>query len=404
MTGGPGVGKTTLVNSLLAILRKSRIRTALAAPTGRAAKRLAEATGHEAKTLHRLLEAEPHTGGFKRDESNPIDCELLVVDESSMMDVPLLFALMKALPLKAALVLVGDVDQLPSVGPGQVLRDIIDSAAFPVLRLREVFRQAAASRIVRCAHEINEGQLPDLATEDGSDFYFIETAEPEDAVQRILTLVRERIPKRFGFDPLREIQVLSPMHRGQLGARAMNLALQEALNPPARATAKVESFGWTYSAGDKVMQTENDYDKQVFNGDLGFVSAVDPETRELVVDFENRSVSYGFDELDALVLAYAITVHKSQGSEYPAVVIPLTTQHYTMLKRNLVYTALTRGKQLVVIVGQRRALAIAVQGSGQEQEGRREGRQRWSKLRDWLDRSETPGAPRGRPLLSSESC
>jgi exodeoxyribonuclease V alpha subunit len=377
MTGGPGVGKTTLVNSLLAVLSSRKVPTALAAPTGRAARRLAEATGREARTLHRLLEADPRSGGFKRDESNPIDCELLVVDESSMVDVPLLFALLKAVPPTAALVLVGDVDQLPSVGPGQVLRDIIDSGAVPVVRLREVFRQAAASRIVRSAHRVNEGQLPELGAEEGSDFYFVETAEPEDAVERILTLVRERIPRRFGLDPVREVQVLCPMHRGQLGARSLNLALQEALNPPARAGARVERFGWTYAPGDKVMQVENDYDKKVFNGDLGFVTAIDPESRELVVDFDERQVPYGFDELDQIALAYAITVHKSQGSEYPAVVIPITTQHYTMLKRNLVYTALTRGKRLVVVVGQRRALAIAVQGDGQAL-------RRWSKLRSWL--------------------
>lgn len=384
ITGGPGVGKTTLINSLLAILRKQKLRTALAAPTGRAAKRLAEATGQEARTLHRLLEADPHSGGFKRNESNPIDCQLLVVDESSMVDVPLFFALVKALPVESALVLVGDIDQLPSVGPGQVLRDLIESGAVPVVRLREVFRQAAASRIVRSAHSINEGRLPDLAAEEGSDFYFIETAEPEDAAQRILTLVRERIPKRFGFDPVREIQVLCPMHRGQLGARALNLALQDALNPPQKTAAKIERFGWTYTAGDKVMQIENDYDKEVFNGDVGFIAVVDPEGRELSVDFDGRSVTYTFDELDQLVLAYAITVHKSQGSEYPAVVIPLTTQHYSMLKRNLVYTALTRGKRLVVLIGQRRALAIAVQGQRQGQQEARGELRRWSKLRDWL--------------------
>ncbi|MBW2272450.1 MAG: ATP-dependent RecD-like DNA helicase [Deltaproteobacteria bacterium] len=390
MTGGPGVGKTTLVKSLLAVLRGKKVRTALAAPTGRAAKRLAEATGQEARTLHRLLEADPRSGGFKRDESNPIDCALLVVDESSMVDVPLLFALLKAVPPTAALVLVGDVDQLPSVGPGQVLRDIIDSGAVPVVRLREIFRQAATSRIVRSAHRVNEGQLPDLAAEEGSDFYFIETAEPDDAAQRILTLVRERIPKRFGFDPMREVQVLCPMHRGQLGARALNLALQETLNPSAKTGARVERFGWTYALGDKVMQIENDYDKKVFNGDVGFVEAVDPEQGELVVDFDERSVPYGFDELDQLVLAYAITVHKSQGSEYPAVVIPITTQHYTMLKRNLIYTALTRGKQLVVLIGQRRALAMAVQGKGQEL-------RRWSKLRSWL-------AEEGRQGRSGSEC
>jgi exodeoxyribonuclease V alpha subunit len=374
ITGGPGVGKTTLVNALLAILRAKAVAIGLCAPTGRAARRLAETTGLEAKTIHRLLETDPGTGAFRRTGERPLECDLLVVDETSMVDVPLMRALVRALPDQAALVLVGDVDQLPSVGPGQVLADIIASGAVPVVRLTEVFRQAAASRIIVNAHRINEGSMPDLDPVEGGDFHFVDAADPETGVRKLLALVRERIPKRFGLDPIRDIQVLCPMNRGGLGARALNLELQNALNPPG--DRRVERFGWTFCQGDKVMQVENDYDRDVYNGDLGVVSRIGVEEGELAVDFDGRQVTYGFGELDALVLAYATTIHKSQGSEYPAVVIPLTTQHYPMLQRNLVYTGVTRGKRLVVLVGQKKALAIAVKGA--------QTRQRWSKLREWL--------------------
>src|SRR6202521_4991964 len=374
ITGGPGVGKTTIVNSILRILVAKGMRLLLCAPTGRAAKRMTEATGFEAKTIHRLLEVDPKTGGFKRGSDNPLECDLLVVDETSMVDVLLMQALMRAVPDHAALLIVGDIDQLPSVGPGQVLADVIASGAVPVVRLTEVFRQAAHSRIISNAHRINQGVMPDLTAPDVGDFYFVDAAEAEEGVRKLLAIVRERIPKRFGLDPIRDIQVLCPMNRGGLGARSLNIELQNALNPPGE--IRIERFGWTFCAGDKVMQVENDYDKEVYNGDLGVVSRIDMEQSELTVDFDGREVIYGFAELDELVLAYATTIHKSQGSEYPAVVIPLKPQPYVILQRNLVYTGVTRGKRLVVLVGQRKALAIAVKGA--------RARKRWSKLREWL--------------------
>ena len=375
VTGGPGVGKTTLVNAILKILMVKGVNVALAAPTGRAAKRLSESTGCEAKTIHRLLEADPVHGGFRRKEDHPLQCDLLVVDETSMIDVPLMHVLLKAVPNQAALILVGDVDQLPSVGPGQVLADVIGSAAVPVVRLTEVFRQAAESRIIVNAHRINQGRMPEWVQDPASDFHFIECADPEDGAAKILQIVRERIPTRYGLDPIRDIQVLCPMNRGGLGARSLNIDLQKALNGSGE--LRVERFGSTYGIGDKVMQVENDYEKEVYNGDLGVVRSIDPETSEMVIEFDGREVTYGFGELDEVALAYATTIHKSQGSEYPAVVIPLTTQHYPMLQRNLLYTAVTRGKRLVVIVGQKKALAIAVKGAG--------AKRRWSKLAEWLD-------------------
>ena len=381
ITGGPGVGKTTLMKSILAVLRAKGVRVALCAPTGRAAKRLAEATGLEAKTIHRLLEVDPASGSFRRHEARPLECDLLVVDETSMVDVPLMHALMRAVPPRAAAILVGDVDQLPSVGPGQVLADIIASGAARVVRLTEVFRQAAESRIIVNAHKINRGEMPQLPpAEAESDFYFVEAAEPEDGARKLLQVVRQRIPERFGLDPVRDVQVLCPMNRGALGARSLNVELQKLLNP-AR-DPSVERFGYTYSVGDKVMQVENDYDKDVYNGDLGFVASIDLDLREMVIDFDGRPVVFGFDELDRVVLAYATTIHKAQGSEYPAVVVPITTEHYLMLQRNLVYTGVTRGKKLVVLVGQRRALAIAVKG--------KQTRRRWSRLREWLSAVRLP--------------
>lgn len=381
VTGGPGVGKTTIINAILRILATMNVELLLCAPTGRAAKRMTEATGFEARTIHRLLEVDPRSGGFKRGAGNPLDCDLLVVDETSMVDVPLMQALACAVPDRAALLIVGDIDQLPSVGPGQVLADIIASGAVPVVRLTEVFRQAAASRIVTTAHGINQGTVPDLSRPAGdSDFYFVPAEEPETAVQRIIELVQTRIPRRFGLDPVRDIQVLCPMNRGGVGARSLNIELQAALNPAGE--RRVERFGWTFAAGDKVMQIENDYEKEVYNGDIGTIDDVDPDLGELTARFDGRAVTYGFGELDTLVPAYAVTIHKSQGSEYPAVVIPVMTQHYTMLQRNLLYTGVTRGKRLVVLVGQRRAVAMAVRNVS--------GRRRWSKLAEWLRAGEPP--------------
>ena len=301
ITGGPGVGKTTIVKSILQILAAKDVKLLLCAPTGRAAKRMTEATGVEAKTIHRLLEVDPKGGGFKRNADNPLDCNLLVVDEASMVDIMLMQALMKATPDAAALLIVGDIDQLHSVGPGQVLADIIGSGAVPVVRLTEVFRQAAASRIIVNAHRLNQGLMPDLNSPTGdSDFYFVPAEDPEIAVQRILELVKTRIPKRFGLSPIRDIQVLCPMNRGGVGARSLNIELQAALNPAGE--RKVERFGWTFAPGDKVMQIENDYDKEVYNGDIGYVGDVDPEAGELTASFDGRAVTYGFGELDTLVL------------------------------------------------------------------------------------------------------
>ena len=386
ITGGPGVGKTTIVNAILRILAAKGVRLLLCAPTGRAAKRMSEATGREARTIHRLLEVDPRTGGFRRGPDHPLGCDLLVIDETSMVDVLLMRALLKAIPDRAALLIVGDVDQLPSVGPGHVLADVIGSGAVPVVRLTEVFRQAAKSRIIVNAHRINQGQMPDLdPPEADSDFYYVAAADPETAVARIVDLVKTRIPRRFGFDPVRDIQVLCPMNRGGVGARSLNIELQAALNPAGE--RKVERFGWTFAPGDKVMQIENDYDKEVYNGDIGYIDRVNPEAGEVVASFDGRSIAYGFSEIDMLVPAYAATIHKSQGSEYPAIVIPLLTQHYPMLQRNLLYTGVTRGKRLVVLIGQKKAIAIAVRNIS--------GRRRWSKLRDWLTSTPTANAIRG---------
>jgi exodeoxyribonuclease V alpha subunit len=359
VTGGPGVGKTTIVRGILEVFSAKGLRCALCAPTGRAAKRLTETTGCEAKTIHRLLEFDPSLGGFKRDAANPLDCDLLVMDEASMVDVVLAYQLVRAVPARACLVLVGDVDQLPSVGPGTVLRDLIASKVVPVARLTQIFRQAGQSWIVRAAHAVNQGEMPESAPAGSGDFYFVEAATPEAILDRIVTMVRERIPSRFGLDPLRDVQVLTPMNRSELGARNLNARLQEVLNPP-RGGLQVQSLGRTFRAGDKILQTQNNYQREVFNGDVGRILRIDEAEREIVVDFDGKEVAYDFGELDELAQAFAMTVHKAQGSEYPAVVMPLHPQHFLMLQRNLLYTALTRGKRLVVLVGSRKALETAV--------------------------------------------
>ncbi len=315
ITGGPGVGKTTIVNSILRILAAKGVNLLLCAPTGRAAKRITEATGFEAKTIHRLLEVDPKGGGFKRNAENPLDCELLVIDETSMVDVPLMHALLKALPDTSALLVVGDIDQLPSVGPGQVLADIIQSEAIPVVRLTEVFRQAAESRIITAAHRINKGQMPDLAKPEGeSDFYFVNAAEPEAAIPLIVDLVKSRIPNRFGFDPIRDVQVLCPMNRGGVGARSLNLELQAALNPAT--DQKVERFGWTFASGDKVMQIENDYEKEVYNGDVDYIDAVDLDTRELIATFDALTFksNHSFGAGRSLLLSHQEVTDSNSGS------------------------------------------------------------------------------------------
>ena len=376
LTGGPGVGKTSTLDAILRILTAKGVRVLLAAPTGRAAKRMAEQTGLEARTIHRLLEIDPRHGGFQRDEANPLDADLVVIDETSMVDVPLMHALLKAVPERAALILVGDVDQLPSVGPGQVLADVIASDRVPVARLTEIFRQAAESRIVTSAHRVNTGRLPEApARGEDSDFHIVEIDEPEAGLDTLVELVARRIPRRFGLDPARDVQVLTPMIRGTLGSRNLNHRLQAVLNPDP--PALVERFGWRFAPGDRVMETRNDYDRDVFNGDLGTVAALDMAEEALSVDFDGRLVIYPFNELDTLVPAFATTIHKAQGSEYPAVVIPLVTQHRTMLARNLLYTGLTRGRRLVVLVGQPRAIRMAVQDGTV--------RRRWTKLREWLE-------------------
>jgi exodeoxyribonuclease V alpha subunit len=320
---------------------------------------MAEATGHEAKTIHRLLEYSIQKGGFQMHEENPLRCELLIVDEASMIDTVLMHHLLKAVPATATLILVGDVNQLPSVGPGNVLKDIIASGAVPVVELTEIFRQAQESSIIVNAHKINRGLMPSLkASRDKlDDFYFIEQEDPEEVLRLIVELTKERIPKRFGLDSVDDIQVLTPMHKGTVGAGNLNDQLQKALNP---GEGGMSRGGRNFLVNDKVMQIRNDYDKEVFNGDIGRITRIDAESQEVTITFDGREVAYDFTDLDEVVLAYAVSVHKSQGSEYPAVIIPILTQHYVLLQRNLIYTAVTRGRKLVVMVGTRKALAIGV--------------------------------------------
>jgi exodeoxyribonuclease V alpha subunit len=375
ITGGPGTGKTTLVNSLLKTLAAKKLNIKLCAPTGRAAKRLSESTGLEATTIHRLLEIDPAYGGFKRNEESPLSCDYLVIDEASMVDVPLFYSLLKALPLHSALLLVGDVDQLPSVGAGQVLKDIISSKVISTVQLTEIFRQAATSNIITNAHRVNHGILPNMQiTREESDFYFVEAEHGDDIINKIITMVKDRIPKRFNLNPIQDIQLLCPMQRGGAGARSLNIELQKVLNP--NHTNGIVKFGQIFAVGDKIMQTENNYDKEVYNGDIGIIKAINEQDQEIIINFYNRDINYDYTDLDQITLAYATTIHKSQGSEYPAVIIPITMQSYMMLRRNLIYTAITRGKKLVVIIGQKKALAMAVKDTTSSH--------RYSKLREWL--------------------
>ncbi len=363
ITGGPGVGKTTIVNSILKIVRAKGASVSLCAPTGRAAKRLSEATRITAKTIHRLLEFDPKSFSFRNNSTNPLITDLVVVDEVSMLDIVLMNHLLKAIPNHAALLIVGDVNQLPSVGPGALLSDLIQSGTIPTMLLTDIFRQAANSHIIINAHRINQGKLPiaEQHTQELTDFYMLPTETPEEIYDKLLQIVIERIPQRFKFNPIRDIQVLTPMHRGGIGTRSLNIALQEKLN--AASEPKITRFGSTFAPEDKVIQNINNYDKEVFNGDIGNITSIDLEESALKINFDGRIVDYEFSELDEISLAYATSIHKSQGSEYPVVVIPLAMQHYVMLARNLIYTAVTRGKQLVIIIGQPKALAIAVRNN-----------------------------------------
>ena len=365
ITGGPGTGKTTITNAIIKIFAAKQTKIMLAAPTGRAAKRMSETTGHEAKTIHRMLEFNMRKGGFKKNEESPLDCQLLIVDETSMIDTLLMHHLLKAIPPTSTFIMVGDVNQLPSVGAGNVLKDIIDSGIAPVVQLNEIFRQAKESSIIVNAHKINEGIIPNLKSnqEKIDDFYFIEQEEPEKVLEMIIDLVKKRIPKRFGFDSVNDIQVLTPMHRGTAGAGNLNLELQKALNPGEEGVMRGRRL---FKVNDKVMQIVNNYDKEVYNGDIGRISSIDEEAKEVTVIIDDREVTYDYSDLDEIVHAYAVSIHKSQGSEYPAVVIPILTQHYVLLQRNLLYTGVTRGKKLVVIVGTKKAMAIAVKNNKTE--------------------------------------
>jgi exodeoxyribonuclease V alpha subunit len=363
ITGGPGTGKTTIITAILRIFQQLKLRVLLAAPTGRAAKRMNEATGWGAKTIHRLLEYSPRKGGFKKDQDDPLEADVVIIDETSMVDTLLMYHLLKAIPTHAHLILVGDVDQLPSVGPGNVLKDIIRSGRFTVVTLTEIFRQAQESMIVVNAHKVNQGQFPVLNEVDRpeeADFRFIQEEDPEKILQNILDLCSERIPGQYRFHPLKEIQVLAPMHKGIIGVANLNVELQKRLNP---GPSSITRGTWNFRIGDKVMQIVNNYDKDVFNGDIGWISKIDPEDREVVIDFDGRPVPYDYSDLDEVVLAYAVSVHKSQGSEYPVVVLPVVTQHYLLLQRNLIYTGITRAKKRVILIGTKKALAIAIRNN-----------------------------------------
>ena len=373
LTGGPGTGKTTTMRAVIELLEKKQKRYALASPTGRAAKRLSQATDRSAKTLHRLLEFAPGEG-FKRNAQNPLEIDMLIVDEASMIDLLLMNHLLKAVPLDAHVLLVGDVDQLPSVGAGDVLRDVIGSGRAAVIRLNVIFRQAQTSHIITNSHRINQGQIP-ITPQNADDFFLFTKEDPDEAAELIVDLVAVRIPNKFGLKPA-DIQVLSPMYRGSTGVTNLNLLLQTKLNPPSPKKVERKLAGTLFRVGDRVLQTRNNYDKDVYNGDLGYVTDIDLENQTLTVSIDERPIDYEWSEADELTLAYAVSVHKAQGSEYPAIVMPLLTQHYLMLQRNLLYTGITRAKKLVVLVGSRRALAMAVKNNQPSQ--------RYSGLKDRL--------------------
>jgi exodeoxyribonuclease V alpha subunit len=358
ITGGPGTGKTTIINAVIKILKAAGAKILLAAPTGRAAKRMNEATWERASTIHRMLDYSLKLPGFKKNSQNPLKCDALIIDEASMIDTVLMYHLLKATPSGAILILVGDVNQLPSVGPGNVLNDLIESHALAVVTLDTIFRQASRSLIVVNAHRINSGMFPVIANDNKTgNFFFIQRDEPEDVLKTILELVKDRIPATFGFDPVDEIQVLTPMHKGVIGAGNLNNTLQQVLNPN---ETVVQRGNREFRVQDKVMQIRNNYDKHTYNGDIGRIRSIDVAEQEVVIDFDGRQVPYDFTSLDEIVHAYAISIHKSQGSEYPAVIVPIVTQHYILLQRNLIYTAITRGKKLLVLVGSKKALAIAI--------------------------------------------
>ena len=381
ITGGPGTGKSTITNAILLITEQLTARIMLAAPTGRAAKRMSEITKRKASTIHSLLEVDFKTMGFKRNRQNPLECDLLIVDEASMIDTSLMYHLLKAIPSHARVIFIGDINQLPSVGPGNVLKDLIASQKLGVSLLTDIYRQAAGSRIIVNAHRINEGQMPHLDNLPEGDFFFLEGEEPLAVLSIIQELVVKRLPHRYGFDSFQDIQVLAPMKKGVIGTENLNSVLQQTLNPKGTA---VESFGRSYRVGDKVMQLRNNYDKEVFNGDIGRVQEIDTIEQQLLVEIEGRQVCYSFEELDELVLAYAVSIHKYQGSECPCVVIPIHTTHFKLLYRNLVYTGVTRGKRLVVLVGTRRALLLAVKND--------EVKRRYTGLRQFM---------RGEPMIHS---
>ncbi|MBQ0075148.1 MAG: ATP-dependent RecD-like DNA helicase [Prevotella sp.] len=355
LTGGPGTGKTTTTQGIIAAFKTAGLRILLAAPTGRAAKRMSEATGMEAKTIHRLLEYNP-ADGYKRNDESPLEGDALIVDECSMIDIMLMYNLMKAIPVTMRLILVGDIDQLPSVGAGNVLRDVIDSEVIPVVRLTRIFRQAQSSRIVMSAHAINQGRYPDTSNGRNTDFFFIKNENPEQVATEIVNLVQNRLPKAYS-QPISNIQVLTPMQRGVVGAANLNMVLQQALN---KSTESLSRSGYTFKKGDRVMQIRNNYDKDVFNGDIGFVESISLEDRTLTVDFDGSKVEYEVSELDELTLAYATTIHKAQGSEYPIVVMPVLMSHYVMLQRNLIYTGITRAKKICILIGQPKALSYSI--------------------------------------------